>query len=38
MGQTSNRSQHFGPKVIVTSNACSFSNDTHSFRILSPSS
>ena len=26
------------PKVIIAGNVCTFSNDTHPFRILSPSS
>ena len=38
VGQTSNRSQHFASKVIAAINACTFGNDTHPFRILSPSS
>jgi hypothetical protein len=38
VGQTSNRSQHFASKVIAAINVCTFSNDTHPFRILSSSS
>ena len=35
-GQTSNRSQHFGPKVITAGIACASNNDTRPFRFSAP--